>query len=60
MNNKKIADIQRNSYNEMKNDIQLISESILIEIDYKQKIHLGIGPTNTSGDFYEEQQRSFI
>jgi D-ribose pyranose/furanose isomerase RbsD len=27
---KKIADIQRNSYNEMKNDIQLISESILI------------------------------
>jgi hypothetical protein len=27
---KKIADFQRNSYNEMKNDIQLISESILI------------------------------
>ena len=57
---KKITTRQRLAYNQMKNDVELLANSILIEIDFKQKIHLGAGPRNVSGDFYVEQQRSFI
>ena len=44
----------------MRKDVLWLSENTFIELDFKQKIHLGKGPRQTSGDFYVEQQRAFI
>ena len=39
---------------------QLLSDSLLIEIDYKQKIIIGMSPRQTSGEYYKQQQRNFL
>ena len=39
---RQIADRQRNSYNSNKNDSNLLKSTLLIEVDFKGKIKLGI------------------
>ncbi len=36
-----VSERQRNSYNRMRTDLEALKSSILIEIDFKQKIVLG-------------------
>lgn len=57
---KSIAKRQRESYNNMKNDTLLLKNSILIELDFKQKIVIGLGPRQCSTDYYNQVQRSFL
>lgn len=55
-----IAKRQRTSYKKMLTDTQLLQENLLIEIDYKQKILIGLSPRQTSGEYYKQQQRNFL
>ena len=44
----------------MLKDLQLFTNSILIEIDFKQKILIGTSPRQVSGEFYNQEQRNLI
>lgn len=51
---------QRESYKNMLNDKNLFNSAILIEMDYKQKILIGMSPRQVSGEFYNQQTRNLI
>ena len=55
-----IAKRQRKSYKNMLNNKKLFDDSIIIEMDYKQKILIGMSPRQVSGEFYRQQQRSLL
>lgn len=57
---KETADRQRRSYNEMRTDEELLKKNILIDIDFKEKIIIGMGPNQRNKDFYNYQKRSLL
>ena len=54
---KNIAKAQREAYNRDRTDIELLRNKILIEVDFKQKIVIGIGPRQINADYYESRNR---
>ena len=58
--NRKVANNQRKAYNRMRTDTNLLKNSVLIDIDFKQKIIIGDGPEMVSGEYFERQQRSCL
>ena len=57
---RKIAKIQRDSYKKMKNDMDLLKDSIMIELDFKQKIVIGSSPRQVSSEYYSHIQKSLL
>ena len=57
---KKIAEIQRQTYNSHKKDIEFLKEKILIELDYKQKIVVGMNPRQVNKEYYNQISRSLL
>ena len=55
---KLIAKRQRNSYIQMKKNLP--EGSILIEIDFKQKIKIGMSPKQINSEFYKQKLRYFL
>ncbi|CAF0871784.1 unnamed protein product, partial [Brachionus calyciflorus] len=55
---KSIAKRQREAYNLMKNT--LAEDYILIEIDWKQKILLGLSPRQTNSEFWNQKTRTLL
>ena len=55
---KSIADKQRRSYNNSK--LILDENSVFIELDWKQKVLIGMGPRQVSSEFREQQQRTLL
>ena len=55
-----IAKMQRKSYNEMRSNEHLLKDSILIDLDFKQKIIIGDSPVMVSGEYFQRQQRSLL
>ena len=55
-----VAKMQKRAYNQMKSDIDLLKDSILIDLDFKQKIIIGDSPNMVSGEYFERQQRSLL
>ena len=53
-----IATRQRNKYNNMKE--KLPEDYIFIEIDFKQKIVIGMSPRQIGKEYYNQQQRTVL
>jgi hypothetical protein len=54
---RKLANTQREAYNDMKKNKDILRDSILIDFDFKQKIVIGLSPRQTNEEFYEQKQR---
>ena len=57
---KKIANHQRNAYNTMRKDVNLLKDNILIEIDFKQKILIGTSPRQVNSEYYNQELRGLL
>ncbi len=44
----------------MTDNVDLLRNKILIEVDYKQKIVIGMSPRQVSGEYYNQEQRSCL
>ena len=49
---KSIAKRQRICYNKFRKDPSLLKDKLLIELDYKSKTRLGVGPRQENQKFY--------
>ena len=59
LHHKKVAEVQRLSYNHQKKDKTRFENNILIELDFKQKITVGgagdcAGPIQLNADYYNQ------
>jgi hypothetical protein len=57
---KNVAQRQREAYNKMKQDAALLKNHLFIDIDFKQKVPIGVGPRQRSHEFFERTSRSLI
>ena len=57
---RRIAKIQRDSYNKMKKDLILSKETILIDLDFKQKIVIGASPRQVNIEYFNQVQKSLL
>ena len=60
MFHKNVAKVQRSAYNTQRKDINLLRDKILIEIDFKEKIVIGLSPRQINKDYYNQQLRSCL
>lgn len=54
-----MAKAQRAAYNSHLSP-DFLQNKILIELDFKQKIKIGLGPRQVSAEYYEQQERSCL
>jgi hypothetical protein len=57
---KSTAERQRRAYNSQRNDLNLLKTSILIDIDFKQRIILGEGPRQLNSEFYQAEKKGVV
>ena len=57
LGHKMIASIQRNSYSFQRKDKETLKGQILIEVDFKQKISIGISPRQINKEYYSQELR---
>lgn len=57
---KNVARCQRIAYNEHRKNADVLRGKIMIEVDFKQKIVIGLGPRQVNSEYYEQQQRSCL
>lgn len=51
---------QRNAYNQQRKSKEFLRGKILIEIDYKQKINIGLSPRQVNKEYYNQELRSCL
>ncbi|CAF0925295.1 unnamed protein product, partial [Brachionus calyciflorus] len=56
---KNVAMVQRETYNKHRSNVDFLREKILIEVDFKQKITLGLSPRQVNTEYYNQISRSF-
>ena len=52
-----IAKQQRTAYNYLRSDPNLLENKIMIELDYKSKVRLGVVPRQPNNEFYLSQKK---
>ena len=52
--------IQRGAYNKQRTDIDNLRGKLLIEVDFKQKIVIGLSPRQVSSEYYNQVSRSLL
>ena len=57
---RRIKNIQRESYNKDISSIDILEGKILIEIDFKQKIKIGMSGRQVNEEYYNQEQRSCL
>lgn len=57
---KNIADIQRQAYKKHNSNVEDLKGKILIEVDYKQKITVGMSPRQVSSEYYNQISRTCL
>ena len=57
---KLIASAQREAYNFQRKSVEILSESVLIEADYKQKIPIGMSPNQPNQEYYIQKLRNCL
>lgn len=58
---KNVARCQRIAYNNHRKNVDVLRGKIMIEVDFKQKIVIGMGgPRQVNSEYYEQQQRSCL
>ena len=55
-----VARAQRMAYKNHHENLNQLKEALLIEIDFKQKIVIGMSPRQVNKEFYEQQVRSCL
>ena len=60
MFHKNVAHCQRLAYNEQHKSVESLFGKILIEVDFKQKIVIGMSPRQISSEFYDQIMRSCL
>jgi hypothetical protein len=55
-----IASTQRNSYNLQRKNKESLKNQLLIEVDFKQKIAIGISPRQINKEYYTQELRSCL
>jgi len=55
-----VARAQRMAYKNHHENLNQLKETLLIEIDFKQKIVIGMSPRQVNKEFYEQQVRSCL
>lgn len=55
-----IAKIQRDAYNYQRNTAEFLRGKLLIEVDFKQKIVVGLSPRQVSREYYNQISRSCL
>jgi hypothetical protein len=56
MFHKMISISQRVAYNQQREDKKLLEKNILIDLDYKQKIVIGMSPRQVNREFYDQKE----
>lgn len=56
---KSVAKAQRAAYKEHLT-VDGLRNKVMIEIDFKQKIKIGMGPRQVSSEYYNQQERSCL
>jgi hypothetical protein len=57
---KNVAHCQRIAYNEQHKSVEDLFGKILIEVDFKQKIVIGMSPRQISSEYYDQTMRSCL
>ena len=57
---KNVARVQRNAYQNDIANIEKIRNSLLIEVDFKQKIDIGMSPKQVCSEYYNQSARSCL
>jgi len=57
---KHIASAQRNAYNFQRKNVENLKNKILIEVDFKQKVTIGLSPRQVSSEYYNQITRSCL
>jgi hypothetical protein len=57
---KNVAHCQRTAYKQHHKFVEELEGKILIEIDFKQKIVIGMSPNQISSEYYEQTMRSCL
>ena len=57
---KNVAHCQRLAYNKHHKNIEFLRDKKMIEIDYKQKIAIGMSPRQVSAEYYNQVLRSCL
>ncbi len=52
--------LQRACYNENHKSIHTMTNKVLIELDYKQRIKIGMSPRQVGQEYYEQESRSCL
>ncbi len=60
LGHKMIASSQRSAYNLQRKDKESLKNQILIEVDFKQKIAIGISPRQINKEYYLQELRSCL
>jgi hypothetical protein len=55
-----VAKCQRLAYNDHHTNVETLRGKIMIEVDFKEKIKIGLSPRQISKEFYNLQQRSCL
>jgi len=55
-----IASTQRNSYNLQRKNKESLKKQIMIEVDFKQKIAIGISPRQVNKEYYTQELRTCL
>ena len=54
------ADTQRKAYNFQRKDKESLRKQILIEVDFKQKIVIGLSPKQINKEYYNQEVRTCL
>ena len=57
---KNIASFQREAYNRHRSDALQLENKILIEVDFKQRITIGLSPRQVNSEYYNQITRSCL
>jgi metal-dependent HD superfamily phosphatase/phosphodiesterase len=57
---KNVAKCQRLAYNDHHQNVASLRNKIMIEVDFKEKIKIGLSPREVSKEFYSQTQRSWL
>jgi 3-hydroxy-3-methylglutaryl CoA synthase len=55
-----VSKLQRECYNKHHNSVQNLKNKILIELDFKQRIKIGMSPRQIGQEYYEQESRSCL
>ena len=60
LGHQEVARVQRESYNFQRKSKEILRNNLLIEMDFKQKIAIGLSPEQANREFYKQELKSCL